>query len=156
MARRKSNPAVLVALLIALAVSFWMRRDDAPAITTVPAEQTASAPAHAPEAAAPEQQQNQVRAEDPLASHIANESERAEVQKTLELIERGGPFPHKQDGTVFGNRERRLPQQPRGYYREYTVRTPGAPNRGARRIVRGDGGEFFYTRDHYRTFTRIN
>lgn len=153
MARRKSNPAVLVALLIALAVSFWMQRDDAPAITTAPAEQTASAPARAPEAAAPERRTS---AADALASHIADESERAEVQKTLDLIERGGPFPHTQDGTVFGNRERRLPQHPRGYYREYTVRTPGARNRGARRIVRGDGGELFYTRDHYRTFTRIN
>ncbi|HEX8255540.1 MAG TPA: ribonuclease domain-containing protein [Thermoanaerobaculia bacterium] len=154
MARRKSNPAVLVALMIALAVSFWMRRDDdAPAITPAPAEQTASAPARVPEAA-PREQQTSTR--DSLASHIADERERAEVQKTLELIERGGPFPHKQDCTVFGNRERRLPPQPRGYYREYTVRTPGASNRGARRIVRGDGGELFYTRDHYDTFIRIN
>src|SRR5690606_38878158 len=81
----------------------------------------------------------------------------AEARDTLALIERGGPFPHRQDGAIFQNRERLLPAQPRGYYREYTVRTPGARDRGARRIVSGGRppAEFFYTDDHYRSFRRF-
>lgn len=78
-----------------------------------------------------------------------------EARATLALIRAGGPFPHPQDGRTFGNREQRLPLRGRGYYREYTVPTPGARDRGARRIVAGDGGEFYYTADHYRTFRRI-
>lgn len=75
-----------------------------------------------------------------------------EARDVLQAIERGGPFPHAQDGSVFGNRERRLPARARGYYREYTVRTPGRSDRGARRIVAGEGGDRWYTADHYRTF----
>jgi ribonuclease T1 len=82
-----------------------------------------------------------------------------EARETLVLIRRGGPFPYSKDGTVFFNRERLLPMQPRGYYREYTVPTPGARDRGARRIVAGGdprwSGEYYYTRDHYRSFRRI-
>jgi ribonuclease T1 len=86
-----------------------------------------------------------------------------EARDTLALIRRGGPFPYRKDGTVFHNRERRLPPQPRGYYREYTVPTPGSRDRGARRIVAGAGprgdpatsGEYYYTDDHYETFRRI-
>lgn len=87
-----------------------------------------------------------------------------EAQQTLRLIQRGGPlpFPHK-DGSIFGNFENRLPLQARGYYREYTVRTPGRYDRGPRRIVAGSGrqadvstsGEYYYTADHYRHFQRI-
>jgi ribonuclease T1 len=77
-----------------------------------------------------------------------------EGRETLALIKRGGPFPYRKDGTTFGNFERRLPIRDRGYYREYTVPTPGARDRGARRIVAG-GGEYYYTDDHYRTFRRI-
>lgn len=78
-----------------------------------------------------------------------------EARDTLSLIERGGPFPYRQDGSVFQNRERRLPPHPRGYYREYTVPTPGSRDRGARRIVAGERGERYYTADHYRSFRRI-
>lgn len=78
-----------------------------------------------------------------------------EARETLTLIKRGGPFPYRRDGVVFSNRERRLPAQPSGYYREYTVPTPGARDRGARRIVSGTPGEFYYTDDHYNTFRRI-
>ena len=80
-----------------------------------------------------------------------------EAVETLQLIEQGGPFPHRQDGTVFQNRERLLPQRPQGYYREYTVRTPGARDRGARRIVAGGDPPtvFYYTDDHYRSFREI-
>ena len=78
-----------------------------------------------------------------------------EARATLTLIRSGGPFPHKQDGSTFGNREKRLPLRAQGYYREYTVKTPGARDRGARRIVAGSGGEYYYTADHYRSFKRI-
>jgi guanyl-specific ribonuclease Sa len=80
-----------------------------------------------------------------------------EAIETLRLIERGGPFPHRQDGTVFQNRERLLPDRARGYYREYTVPTPGARDRGARRIVTGGDPPdvFYYTEDHYRSFREI-
>jgi guanyl-specific ribonuclease Sa len=76
---------------------------------------------------------------------------------TLELIEHGGPFPYDRDGTTFQNRERRLPDRPRGYYREYTVETPGSPDRGARRIVTGGSPPevYYYTDDHYRSFRRV-
>jgi ribonuclease T1 len=79
----------------------------------------------------------------------------AEARRTLALIKANGPFPYAQDGKTFGNREKLLPLRARGYYREYTVKTPGARDRGARRIVAGNAGEFFYTDDHYRSFRRI-
>jgi ribonuclease T1 len=87
----------------------------------------------------------------------------AEARETLALIKRGGPFPYRRDGSVFGNREKRLPLQRRGYYTEYTVKTPYSRDRGARRIVAGRGsagdpaasGEYYYTADHYSTFRRI-
>jgi ribonuclease T1 len=84
----------------------------------------------------------------------------AEAQSTHSLIRSGGPFPSHKDGTTFGNRERLLPVQPRGYYREYTVPTPHARNRGARRIVCGGKPPAqpqicYYTGDHYASFSRI-
>ena len=80
-----------------------------------------------------------------------------EARATLKLIDAGGPFPHRRDGIVFQNRERRLPEQARGYYREYTVPTPGSKDRGAQRIVTGDRPPlvFYYTADHYKSFRRI-
>ncbi len=78
-----------------------------------------------------------------------------EARHTLTLIKQGGPFPYPRDGITFSNRERRLPPHRRGYYREYTVKTPGRRDRGARRIIAGSRGEFYYTDDHYRTFKPI-
>jgi ribonuclease T1 len=78
-----------------------------------------------------------------------------EAHETLRLIRKGGPFPYAKDGAIFSNREGILPRQKRGYYREYTVKTPGERTRGARRIIWGAGGEFFYTEDHYNHFRRI-
>jgi ribonuclease T1 len=78
-----------------------------------------------------------------------------EARATLAQIKAGGPFAYARDGIVFGNREALLPQKARGYYREYTVRTPGRRDRGARRIVSGRAGEHYYSDDHYRTFRRI-
>jgi ribonuclease T1 len=87
----------------------------------------------------------------------------AEARATLALVKAGGPFPYARDGSAFGNREKLLPSRRRGYYREYTVKTPGALDRGARRIVAGAGaaddarisGEYYYTDDHYNSFRRI-
>lgn len=81
----------------------------------------------------------------------------AEARRTLTLIASNGPFPHRQDGTVFGNYEHLLPSEPRGYYHEYTVDTPGADNRGARRIISGGNPPvvYYYTDDHYRSFRKF-
>jgi len=81
--------------------------------------------------------------------------ERGAILATLALIDSGGPFLHAKDGSVFSNREGRLPQRTAGYYREYTVETPNSPDRGARRIVAGNGGEIYYTRDHYGSFLQL-
>jgi ribonuclease T1 len=82
-----------------------------------------------------------------------------EAQTTLVLIKQGGPFPYEKDGVVFGNYEARLPKQKRGYYHEYTVPTPRAKNRGARRIIAGGdprtSGEYYYTGNHYQNFSKI-
>ena len=90
---------------------------------------------------------------------IATRDLPVEAQQTLRLIRQGGPFPYAKDGVVFGNREGILPKQKRGYYHEYTVRTPSTRDRGARRIVAGGEpaatGEYYYTADHYATFKRI-
>jgi len=96
----------------------------------------------------------------PAAGTVALAALPAEAQHTERLIRSGGPFPYAKDGTVFGNRERLLPSHPRGYYREYTVPTPGSRDRGARRIVCGgmqprEPEACFYTEDHYASFRRI-
>ena len=78
-----------------------------------------------------------------------------EAVETIALIKRGGPFPYPRDGAVFGNREKILPARERGWYREYTVRTPGERSRGARRIIAGRDGTLYYSDDHYRSFKRI-
>jgi ribonuclease T1 len=78
-----------------------------------------------------------------------------EAAETMRLIEARGPFPYRQDGAVFENREGILPEADRGYYHEYTVETPGSADRGARRIVVGNQGEAYWTDDHYASFRRI-
>jgi ribonuclease T1 len=79
----------------------------------------------------------------------------AEGRKTASLIAAGGPFPYRQDGQEFQNRERLLPLKPAGYYKEYTVDTPGSADRGARRLIGGSQGELYYTDDHYVSFKRV-
>jgi guanyl-specific ribonuclease Sa len=125
---------LLVAVLVAAAWLGWARYRDATA-----------APGPAPGPASP-----------PL-SVGRDDGLPVEARDTLALIARGGPFPHQRDGVTFGNFEKRLPERPRGYYREYTVPTPGVGHRGARRIVTGGDPptEFFYTDDHYESFRRI-
>ena len=79
----------------------------------------------------------------------------AEAHDTLRAIKQGGPFAYPRDGVVFGNFEHILPKQARGYYHEYTVKTPGVHNRGTRRIIAGSPAEYYYSADHYQTFKRI-
>jgi len=91
----------------------------------------------------------------PVTASISVADLPPEARATLRLIERGGPFPYRRDGVVFGNREHRLPSKQHGYYREYTVPTPASRDRGARRIVAGASKEYFYSDDHYRSFRSI-
>jgi len=114
------------------------------------------------------------RSTKPALQEISKDKLPQEARETLRLIERGGPFPYERDGIVFGNFEKRLPQKERGYYQEYTVKTPDVKHRGARRIIAGgcpagarksrdgplvlapcDKGERYYTGDHYRSFSRV-
>lgn len=82
-----------------------------------------------------------------------------EALQALSQIRRGPPYPYAKDGVVFGNHERLLPRQPRGYYREFTVKTPGSRNRGAQRLIVGGepatSHEIYYTADHYASFMRV-
>lgn len=154
--RSKWIAVVAVALLAALA---WhsARTPDAPQPVSQPASSAAAgdAPANPLETPPP-------MARDSAGAQAATTAAYPdflppEAIETLQTIARGGPYPYRQDDGVFGNRERRLPQQPRGYYREYTVDTPGSRDRGARRIVAGGRPptEYFYTDDHYRSFRRF-
>lgn len=100
-----------------------------------------------------------VAARDTSQTALALSELPAEAHATLTRIHDGGPFPYERDGVVFGNRERLLPPHPRGYYREYTVPTPGVRGRGARRIVCGGHvaalSECYYSDDHYQSFRKI-
>jgi ribonuclease T1 len=129
--KRKARPVVLLAAIAAVIIGAWLERSDG---SPRPATQKWAR----------------------LERLVPDKTERAQLIATLELIEKGGPFPYRQDGTIFGNREKRLPLEARDYYHEYTVPTPGASTRGARRVIRGTRGETYYTRDHYRTFMRID
>ena len=150
--KRKSNwIAVLALLLIGAAAWSFLRAPtpDSPGIAASGTTETT------PLALPPPMQADAPAT--PAASPRYPDFLPPEAIDTLRLIARGGPYPHRQDDGVFGNRERRLPQQPRGYYREYTVETPGSRDRGARRIVSGGRPpvEYFYTDDHYRSFRRF-
>lgn len=129
---RRLTPLILLAALV-FAMVLWRQHTPAPpslpnqaATTTVSDSTTAALPTFLP----------------------------PEAHATLDLIARGGPFPHGQDGVVFGNYEHLLPAQPRGYYHEYTVETPGASTRGTRRIITGGTPPeiYYYTDDHYHSF----
>ncbi|MGA5704352.1 ribonuclease domain-containing protein [Peterkaempfera bronchialis] len=93
---------------------------------------------------------------DPAIPDICGTRLPDQAHDTLALIQAGGPYPYRSDGTVFGNRERLLPRQRSGYYHEFTVRTPGSRDRGARRIITGSGGEEYWTADHYASFKEID
>lgn len=142
------KPVLLIAAIVLLAAGLWGIRalqqpphpQFAPALTD-PAAPPAPAPAPRPP--------TPPASTDPLPPFLP-----PEARATIALIQRGGPFPHRQDGSVFGNRENRLPSRPRGYYREYTVDTPGLEHRGTRRIVTGGDPPdvWYYSDDHYASF----
>ena len=142
----------LVVALVLLASWAWQQRPHVPGVASLP-------PVSVPDARLPAPQSL------PSASG-ADAGWPAflppEAIDTLQRIARGGPFEYRQDGATFQNREHRLPPQPPGYYREYTVETPGSRDRGARRIIAGGGMpgdsppiEYFYSDDHYRSFRRF-
>ncbi len=92
-----------------------------------------------------------------LAARVPDAGQRVAVERVLRLIASGDALPYEQDGSIFQNREGNLPALPAGLlYREYTVPTPGSPDRGARRLVVGDDGSVYYTSDHYSSFTRLD
>lgn len=136
--------------------------DVRPAATRTPSGPAAAAasprPTRRPAATPAAQPATPVRAtrtpDDGLPT-IARSQLPREAQRTITLIQQGGPFPYDKDGATFGNREGLLPKRPSGYYKEYTVVTPGSRDRGARRIVGGAGGELYYTDDHYDSFKRV-
>lgn len=144
--QKQSSPRIhwawwLLGIALLLAWQYWPR-DAAPSqATQVEARQT---PAHSPTQSSPAAS---------LPVFLP-----AEAHTTISLIQRGGPFPHRQDGAVFGNREGHPPRQPRGWYREYTVDTPNLSHRGARRIVTGGNPPqtWHYTSDHYDSFRAFN
>lgn len=138
---RQLKPLLLIVVIV-LAALVWNRHADSP-----PAAPLAIGTADS----------------QPVATHQRDTSSAlpaflpAEARTTLTRIAAGGPFEHRQDGSVFGNYEQLLPAQPRGYYHEYTVPTPGLGHRGARRIVTGGTPPqvWYYTDDHYRSFRRF-
>jgi ribonuclease T1 len=136
----------LIALLVALGIGYAINAATQDHGSNRPSS-TSSAPASAG-SSAPKSGST--------ASSVALSALPAQARATVTLIQRGGPFPYSQDGTVFSNAERLLPSQPRGYYHEYTVSTPGASTRGTRRIISGAGGQLYYTDDHYLSFRLID
>jgi ribonuclease T1 len=139
---RKRGPLVaLLALLLALGIGYAVDagRSSGPAGTSATTASTQSSSHSAPAAGA-----------------VALSTLPVQVAQVVHLIEAGGPFPYSQDGVVFDNNEHLLPAHSRGYYHEYTVSTPGEQDRGARRIVTGSSGEYYYTDDHYESFRRID
>jgi guanyl-specific ribonuclease Sa len=139
---RRIRPLLLLAVVVFAAV-MWQRRAPSPMPTGPSATQTESETATRPSSAHPNAA---------LPSFLP-----PQARSTLEAIAHGGPFEHRQDGVVFGNYEGLLPPQPRGYYHEYTVETPGADTRGTRRIITGGTPPtvYYYTDDHYRSFRRF-
>lgn len=158
--RRKTQPLVFVIVALAVVLTGWWQQQQSgtpappPSAVEGPAPSTLEGAPAGPAASAPPRASSPSRLE--TIPDTIPERERPQLEETLRLIARGGPFPHAKDGTVFQNRENRLPARPRGYYREYTVPTPGARNRGARRVVQGKDGDTWYTSDHYNSFVRID
>lgn len=171
--RRQRQLLLLLAAAVLLVVWVWMDnaatteddRSETPAPSSqAPNSQAPSSQAardNAPEAPEAPESVPEDGAEDGATDPdsglpwVALQSLPPEAADTLDLIDAGGPFPYDRDGVTFENRERILPDRQRGYYREYTVPTPGSDDRGARRIVTGSSDELYWTQDHYDSFERI-
>ena len=140
--QRRTKPLIwIVAALAVFITALWQQRAE-----YAPEERT-------PHASVPVSQEAQKWSR---VQEVVPAGEREPLLTTLALIDGGGPYPYRKDGSTFSNREALLPAQPRGYYREYTVPTPGSRDRGARRVVQGKDGDTWYTSDHYKTFVRID
>jgi ribonuclease T1 len=157
--RQRSIVGLLLALVMA-AVVWWTQGDGAsPGTGAEPSSPTQTqSPTHDyTETNTPVTDPTQQSGTDPVSGLplVQLAALPPEAAETVDLIDAGGPFPEDEDGGTFENREELLPDEPRGCYAEYTVPTPGADDRGARRIVAGDDGELYWTGDHYRSFERI-
>ena len=156
--RLASTPLLLTSVLLLAAVNLVACGAPAPAAPPADARTAPMAVDAAPTAAAPQTDdaKDGTALEPPPGVEIIALAELPpEALETIVLIAKGGPFPYSKDGSTFFNREGILPSMPEGYYREYTVETPGSDDRGARRIVGGDEGELYYTDDHYNSFSWI-
>jgi ribonuclease T1 len=133
--RRVRRPLLaLIALLVALAVGYLVRGTDGTSSSS------------------PRPSASGVQTDDTPLSSLPSQ-----VAETVRLVDSGGPFPYPHnDGVTFHNNERRLPPEPDGFYREYTVPTPGSDDRGARRLIVGRDGGYWYTGDHYETFVPVD
>lgn len=137
---RQFKPLILLAIVV-LAVMMWQRHADTPVVATAPTHNVGAKPAS-----------TALQSADGSGTFLPSQA-----RDMVRRIARGGPFEHQQDGGVFGNYEGLLPKKPRGYYHEYTVETPGARTRGARRIITGGTPPevWYYTNNHYRSFRRF-
>lgn len=144
MTRAQQKTALFVVLVAALLALLWWQNGSGSSEPSQPPSSSTSSQSSSPS----------TPSRDGLATvDVAQLPD--EAVDTIELIEQGGPFPYPgKDGDVFQNREGLLPDEPRGFYREYTVPTPGEDDRGARRIVTG-GATMYWTDNHYRSFARI-
>ena len=160
---KKLGPlGIIVGVIIIVVVALLQQSPGAP---TTPGTQptqsehapvtTHTTPPTAPHTTATVPTQAPSRWETYSGSAITDPEQVRGVWDTLQMIKRGPPFPHHQDGVVFENREGRLARHPDGWWHEYTVVTPGAGDRGARRLVVGSDGETWYSNDHYRTFAQL-
>jgi ribonuclease T1 len=157
--RNRSVVALLLAVLLAVALLASGGTGLLESLTGSPTPAASSSGAPVSEAPAPRPGEVPGPAAAPAnpsgLPSISESALPAEARRTLALIRAGGPYSYSQDDKTFGNFERILPRQGSGYYREYTVPTPGESDRGARRIVTGAGGEKYYTQDHYDSFKFI-
>lgn len=156
-ASRGTAAFAVVAVAVLLALVWWAGRDgDAGAGTGSGATTVAAATPTATTTATRRPSAAPPPARDRGTLPVVRESDLpVEARETLDLIAAGGPFPYDRDGATFQNRERLLPRHPPGWYREYTVPTPGEDDRGARRIVTGRDGTAYWTDDHYGSFSVI-
>lgn len=153
---RSTAPSAVPSTAPSKEVPDWALGSDTPSRTSSPTPPPSSTPSRTVTARPSARPSSPARTDEDGFRWVAAAELPHPAQDVLEAIDAGGPFAHAgKDGSTFGNYEQVLPQRKRGYYREYTVDTPGLNHRGARRIVTGQGGQFYWTADHYESFARI-
>ena len=140
MSRRASSLAGTVLVAVLAVAGWWLQHDNGDEPPAAEPSATSTAAADDPASGLP---------------YVDLADLPPEAAEVVHLIDQGGPFPYDKDGSTFGNYEGLLPDRPDGYYREYTVDTPGSDDRGARRIIGGAEGELYWTGDHYESFEVI-